>query len=109
MPLCREAQYWIQLGFEIPYHIKQIYAKYDNLKLVYEEVLTVVMDYNKILTSLSDEERILFRQLIIMVEKKISPGLSALKWNSEVSDEYLAECCQVTMEVNQVFRLKMKY
>lgn len=101
LPTCRETQYWVQLGYEVPYNIKNVYAKYDNLKLVYEEVLTVVMDYNRILTSLSDEERILFRQLISLVEKKISPGLSALKWNSDVSDEYLSECCQVTLELQE--------
>lgn len=59
----------------------------------------VVMDYNKIISALSDEERLLFKQLLVTVEKKIAPGLTALNWMSDVSDEYIAECSAVTAEV----------
>lgn len=75
----------------------------------------VVMDYNKIVAALSDEERMLFRQLITSVEKKIAPGLTALTWLTELSDEYIAECSAVTAEVfsfsksNYFVILFMKY
>lgn len=99
LPICHETEYWVLLQMEIPFQVKKIYAKYDTLRLVYEKVLTVVMDYNRIIASLSDEERELFRVLIATAEKKISPGLFALKWNSDISDEYIAECCAYTAEV----------
>ncbi|KAI4461456.1 dynein heavy chain [Holotrichia oblita] len=57
------------------------------------------MDYNKILSSLSDEERLLFKQLLYVVEKKIAPGLSKLTWAADVGDEYIAECSACTAEL----------
>lgn len=68
----------------------------------------VVMDYNKIIAALSDEERLLFRQLLVSVEKKIAPGLTALTWLSEVSDAYIAECSAVTAEVISINNPKKK-
>lgn len=99
MELFRECKYWQCIGYEIPQHVIKIYSKAATVKFVYDNVLMVVMDYNKIISALSDEERLLFRQLLVSVEKKISPGLSALTWVSEVSDAYIAECSAVTAEV----------
>lgn len=102
--MCHEAKYWELLEIEVPFCIKQIYMKYDDYKLIYQKVLTVVMDYNKIIAALSDEERVLFKHLISIVDKKIVPGIHSLTWNSAVSDEYIAECCQVTQEVSAKFQ-----
>lgn len=79
--------------------MKDLYAKYEEYKLIYQKVLTVVMDYNKIISALSDEERVLFKPLIQIVDKKIVPGIHHLTWSSDVSDDYIAECCTVTHEV----------
>lgn len=67
---------------------------------MYQCVLNVVLDYNRILTSLSDDERLLFRPLILAVEKKISPGLNKLTWGTDVGDEYIADCSNNTAEVS---------
>lgn len=99
LQLFREGKYWESLHFEIPQHAKPTYAKADLIKLVYESVLSVVMDYNKILSALSDEERLLFKPLINIVERKIAPGLSKLTWAAELSDAYIAECSACTAEV----------
>nr|XP_015838947.1 PREDICTED: dynein heavy chain 2, axonemal [Tribolium castaneum] len=96
-----EARYWESLNYEVPSHIKSVYDKANNVRFVYESVLAVVLDYNKILASLSDDERLLFKPLITIVEKKIAPGLSKLTWASEVSDEYIAECSHNTAELQQ--------
>lgn len=99
LDLFKEAKYWEALKFEIPGHVMSVYKKANTLKLVFESVLCVVMDYNKILAALSDEERLLFRQLINNVEKKIAPGLSKLNWAADVSDAYIAECSACTADV----------
>lgn len=99
LELFRECKYWQSIGYEVPQHVTKVYNKATTIKFVYDNVLMVVMDYNKIIAALSDEERLLFKQLITSVEKKISPGLSALTWLSEVSDTYIAECSAVTAEV----------
>lgn len=99
LDLFHEAKYWEALKFEIPSHVASVYRKNIQIKLVFESVLSVVIDYNKILSALSDEERLLFRQLINNVEKKIAPGLSKLTWAADVSDAYVAECCAATAEV----------
>lgn len=99
LELFKEARYWESLNYEVPSHIKTVYDKANSVKFVYESVLAVVLDYNKILASLSDDERLLFKPLITIVEKKIAPGLSKLTWASDVSDEYIAECSHNTAEV----------
>lgn len=99
LDLFREAKYWEALKFEIPGHVNTVYKKTNVIKIIYESVLSVVMDYNKILAALSDEERLLFKQLINNVEKKVAPGLSKLNWATDVSDAYIAECCAVTADV----------
>ncbi|RZC39323.1 DHC N1 domain containing protein, partial [Asbolus verrucosus] len=96
-----EARYWESLKYEVPSHIKFVYQKANSIKFVYESVLAVVIDYNKIVASLSDDERLLFKPLITIVEKKIAPGLNKLTWASDVSDEYIAECSHNTAELQQ--------
>lgn len=73
--------------------------RYNSLQLIYEAVLDVVKDYNRILDSLSSEERLLFKQLIVNVEKKINPGLSKLNWGTMMADEYIIECSNAIAEV----------
>lgn len=87
------------MKFEIPQHISALFKRQESLRFIYENVLQVVMDYNKILASLSDEERLLFRQLLYVVEKKIAPGLSKLTWTADIGDEYIAECSACTAEL----------
>ncbi|KAK4876213.1 hypothetical protein RN001_012635 [Aquatica leii] len=99
LDLFQEAKFWETLNFEIPGHVNNVYKKANTIKMVYENVLSVVMDYNKIIAALSDEERILFRQLIGNVEKKIIPGLTKLTWAADVIDGYVSECCLATAEL----------
>lgn len=99
LDIFQEAKYWESLRYEVPPHVKSVVDKANHVKFVYESVLAVVLDYNKIVASLSDDERLLFKPLITIVEKKIAPGLSRLTWASEVSDEYIDECSHNTAEV----------
>lgn len=94
-----EARYWQMLDYDVPGNVMTFYSKSKSIKFVYDSVIMVVVDYNKILSALSDEERLLFRHLILVVDKKIAPGLNSLTWATEVADEYIAECTNFTAEV----------
>lgn len=102
LDMIHEAKYWQLMHFDIPGHVMNLYNKASSIKFVYDSVIMVVMDYNKILAALSDEERLLFRVLIQVVERKIAPGLSKLTWATEVSDAYIAECSSYTAEVKSL-------
>ena len=47
-----------------------------------EQVLSVVRDFNKIILALDANERKLFADRIKTLDKRMSPGLSKLSWNS---------------------------
>lgn len=47
-----------------------------------EQVLSVVRDFNKIILALDADERKLFADRIKTLDKRMSPGLSKLSWNS---------------------------
>lgn len=49
--------------------------------------------------ALSDEERLLFRELVKKVDKKIAPGLFRIDWTSEFSEEYITDVSSQTAEV----------
>lgn len=51
-------------------------------------------------SALSDEERMLFRELVKRVDKKISPGLFRIDWTSDISEEYITDVSMLTAEVN---------
>lgn len=52
------------------------------------------------LTALSPEERKLFKDLVLLVDRKIKPGLTKLTWNSEYIDTYIKDCCTHTADVS---------
>lgn len=101
LEICEEAKHFELLGFIIPNNIKQIYGKYNSIKLVYESVVTVVLEYNKILSALSDKERLLFRALIRQLDRKIQPGIYKLTWGGDLTDAYIAECVKDTGDVSE--------
>ncbi|XP_049764343.1 dynein axonemal heavy chain 2 [Schistocerca cancellata] len=97
--ICHEASYWELMKFPVPSHITKIYNKWHDLKILYESIVTIAQGFNKIVTSLSDSERLLFRESIKACNKKIKPGLTSLKWNSDVSDMYISECLTCITEL----------
>ena len=69
-------------GFEIPQTANEVFAKREDMRLLREHVLLVLRDYNTIINMLSREERELFRERILFLDKKIQPGLTKLTWAS---------------------------
>ncbi|KAL9930153.1 uncharacterized protein ACN427_014747 isoform 1-T1 [Glossina fuscipes fuscipes] len=96
LTICRQAEQFEQLGFQIGGQIRRIYERYPKLKFVYNSVVTVCLDYNRILSVLSDDERKLFYALIHACDRKIAPGLFKLTWGGELSDAYIADCAKHT-------------
>ncbi|XP_071050357.1 dynein axonemal heavy chain 2 isoform X2 [Onthophagus taurus] len=96
-----ELKCWLNMGYEVPPHVVPLAKREETIRFIYENVLSVVMDYNKIITSLSETERLLFKQLLYSLEKKIAPGLSQLTWATDVCDEYIAECSACTSDLQE--------
>jgi dynein heavy chain len=57
-----------------------------------EKVLALVRAYNEILSQLTPQERRLFSERLVFLDRKIGPGLSKLTWNAKAQlDVYLKE------------------
>jgi dynein heavy chain len=88
-----EIHYWQKLKMDIPFHVQEIYAKREEMRVLRENVLLVVRDYNTILQTLSVEEHRLFKERIRFLDRKISPGLTSLSWISKgIAEYYVKEC-----------------
>lgn len=93
--------YFQYLGFPIPIHLNLFFGKYETTKITFESVLTVVLDYNRILTGLSDKERLLFKALIKLCDKKVTMGIYKLNWAGDFSDNYIHDCVMYTSQVQE--------
>lgn len=54
--------------------------------------MNLVLMHNKILWSLSDKERLLFKEHIMQMDRKISPGLFRLTYLEELTDGFIKDC-----------------
>ena len=93
LKLFEEITHWERLKYEIPHYATEVYLKKDELRTLREMVKLVVRDYNNIITSLSPTERLLFKERIRVLDKKIIPGLAKLTWATKgVSDFFIQDC-----------------
>ena len=71
----------------------ELFHKREELRKLREYVLLVVRDYNRIIETLSPEQRLLFRERIRFLDKKVLPGLTKLTWSSKgIAEFYVADC-----------------
>ncbi|KAF5399982.1 Dynein heavy chain [Paragonimus heterotremus] len=80
LKLLNELHYWVRLGVEIPPTAAEAFRRRLELRYLIEVILLVVRDYNRIMNSLNTEERALFRERIKILDKKIAPGFTKLRW-----------------------------
>lgn len=99
--ILEDAKYFELLAMPCPASVNHIYSKASTIKFIYESVITVVIAYNRIISALSDKERVLFKALISVCERKINPGIYKLTWGGELSDQYIAECVKHTGKLQQ--------
>ncbi len=78
--LFAEISYFQRLKCDFPFHVQELYAKKEELRILRENVLLVVRDYNKISDTLSPAEQLLFKERIKFLDRKVNPGLTNLNW-----------------------------
>lgn len=87
-----EIRHFRLLGFGMPVHISQFYAKESAIQSVYNGIVDMVAAYNQLLATVSDAERALLRPLIQICDKCIAQGALKLTWANDNLDTYVSEC-----------------
>lgn len=99
LPIFDEIRHFDMVEKTTPPIMIQTYLKAPKILNTYNKVVNVVLLHNKILFSLSDKERLLFREHIKSMDRKISPGLFKLTYSDEVTNEYITECLKYLDEL----------
>ncbi|CAF4817381.1 unnamed protein product, partial [Rotaria magnacalcarata] len=69
--LLQEIKFWERLGFDIPPYATEILTRKNELRTARENVMLIVRDYNRILDKLNPNERILFKERIKQLDKRL--------------------------------------
>jgi dynein heavy chain, axonemal len=78
--LFAEITYMQRLKCDAPFHVKELYDKKEELRVLKENVTLVVRDYNKITDLLNPQEQLLFKERIRFLDRKVNPALTSLNW-----------------------------
>lgn len=92
MPIFEEAKYFDLIEIPLPALLIQTYPKARKITNIFNKVANVVLLHNRILSSLSDKERLLFKEHIKIMDKKLAPGMFRLTYIDEMTDAYITEC-----------------
>ncbi|KAG5676022.1 hypothetical protein PVAND_005877 [Polypedilum vanderplanki] len=92
LPIMEEIKHFEFMEMPISAAFTQLYLKYGRYMNVYNKVVNVVLLHNRILCSLSDKERLLFKEHIMQMDRKISPGMFRLTYLDELIDAFISEC-----------------
>lgn len=92
MPIFEEAKYFDLIDIPLPALLIQTYPKARKITNIFNKVANVVLLHNRILSSLSDKERLLFKEHIKIMDKKLAPGMFRLTYIDEMTDAYITEC-----------------
>lgn len=99
LPILEEIRYFGFIEYATPPVLIQTYLKAPKILNTFNKVVNVVLLHNRILCSLSDKERLLFREHIKAMDRKLSPGLFKLTYNDELTNEYITECLKYLDEL----------
>eukprot|EP00210_Caulerpa_lentillifera_P007994 g7633.t1 len=107
--MLQEVRYWESLGMGGPYIAMEINAQRAKYKILRETALTLVRQYNTIMGSLDENEKRLLRDRIKVLDRKVLPGVSKLRWISDrhTLEFYFKEAsrqCQETLTLVQSFK-----
>lgn len=92
LPIFEEAKYFDFIEVTLSAVIVQTIPKAKKIANIFNKVVNVILLHNKILCSLSDKERLLFKEHIRLMDRKLSPGLFRLTYNDELTNDYITEC-----------------
>ncbi|VEL40765.1 unnamed protein product [Protopolystoma xenopodis] len=93
--LLNELHYWIRLGSEVPHYAAEAQRRTLELHYLYQLCLVICRDYNRIMNLLNGEERLLFRERIKILDKKITPGFSKIHWSVRSMVELFVNDCRI--------------
>jgi Dynein heavy chain, N-terminal region 1 len=99
LPIFNETKYFDFIDIPLPSILIQTNPKAKKITNIYNKVVNVILLHNKILCSLSDKERLLFREHIRMIDRKLSPGLFRLTYSDEITNDYVTECLKFIEEL----------
>jgi dynein heavy chain len=109
LKLFQEIKFWERLGFDVPPYASEILARKNDLRTARENVMLIVRDYNRILDKLDSHERVLFKERIKQLDKKLAPGLNKITW-LKPTHEYTIDCRISASELTQqVDKFKQSY
>lgn len=94
------------MEISIPSILIPIYPKAEKVTMIYNKVVNVVLLHNRILYCLSEKERLLFKPLIMLMDKKVGFGMYRLTYQEEVTDNYIMDCLK---QLEEVSCLKLKF
>lgn len=92
MPILDEARFFDLMEIPLPASLIQTYPKAKKIVSSFNKVVNVILLHNKILCSLSDKERLLFKEHIKVMDRKLAPGMFRITYNDEGMDIYIADC-----------------
>lgn len=102
-----EVHYWSKLKHDIPFHLQDVVARTEELRILKEQVLLVVREYNCIQETLPKEQALIFKERLKFLDKKLSAGLSNLIWangGTGVADFFLKETRRHCQDVQTLFQ-----
>lgn len=92
IPVFEEAKYFDMIERALPSVLIQTYPKAKRIINIFNKVVNVILLHNRILCSLSDKERLLFKEHIKAMDRKLSPGIFRLNWENELTSDYITDC-----------------
>ena len=82
-----EGSLWNKLKMDLPNNVQEVLAKKNDINTLRQQVLSIMREYNEIVDSIPAECLDIFQEKLKAVDKKLQPGLTALKWTSKGSFE----------------------
>ncbi|XP_020287480.1 dynein heavy chain 10, axonemal isoform X2 [Pseudomyrmex gracilis] len=98
----REAELMEQLGFELPFALRDIGVQKNRLRTDIDVTEGMINQYNHILDTLDEANVELLKKLLQDVEKHIQPGVTRFTWNSLSISDYAASCHAVLKNLNSI-------
>ena len=92
LPIFEETHYFDLIEVPLPAILIQMNPKMKKTVNIFNKVVNVILLHNRILCSMSDKERLLFKEHIRLMDRKLSPGLFRLTYNDELTNDYITEC-----------------
>lgn len=99
LPLFEEAKYFDLMEIPLPSTLIQTYPKAKKIVNIFNKVVNVILLHNRILCALSDKERLLFKEHIKSMDRKLSPGMFRLTYSDELTADYISDCLKTLEEL----------